>query len=501
MSFGEDIVNLVASSPNALHGKHPSWSRVKLNDVATLINGFAFKSKFFSDQEGAPVVRIRDILKGVPGTFYQGPTDDPKITSIENGHIVIGMDGDFNCRMWGGGKAFLNQRVCALQSDESFYSQKFLSLALPGYLKLVNEHTSSVTVKHLSSLTVRDIPLPLPPLNEQRRIVDKIDSLFAQLDHGEATLRDVQKLLARYRQSVLKAAVTGQLTADWRAENADRLESGSDLLESILQARCENWQGRGKYKEPMAPDTSGLPELPEVWVWASIDQMVDVFRNGLSKKPVAEKNQYPILRISAVRPMRVTLNDLRYYSPDDTEDVSSYWVEKGDLLFTRYSGSAQFVGVCGQMRDPVSVLHPDKLIKLRVVDTPELCRDFLEIAWNAGVTRAHIASNIKTTSGQQGIAGRDIKSAPFPLPPADEQVVIAERVWDAFEKIERLQSHCQAELTRSAALRQSTLKDAFAGKLVPQDPDDEPASELLARIRAERDAANPKKRTRKKVTA
>lgn len=153
------------------------------------------------------------------------------------------------------------------------------------------------------------------------------------------------------------------------------------------------------------------------------------------------------------------------------------------------------------MRDAVSVLYPDKLIKLRVVDTPELCRDFLELAWNAGVTRAHISSNIKTTSGQQGIAGGDIKSAPFPLPPADEQAVIAERVWDALEKMERLQSHCQAELTRSAALRQSILKDAFAGKLVPQDPADEPASELLARIRAERDAAASKKRTRKKVTA
>ncbi|MCE8024108.1 restriction endonuclease subunit S [Billgrantia aerodenitrificans] len=369
------------------------------------------------------------------------------------------------------------------------------------YRQNVSADAKGSSINNLKRSHVLSIGFPLAPANEQLRIVDKIESLFAQLDHGEAGLRDVQKLLARYRQSVLKAAVTGQLTADWRAENADRLESGHDLLERILQARRENWQGRGKYKEPAAPDTRDLPELPEGWVWASVDQMVRVFRNGLSKKPVAEKNQYPILRISAVRPMSVTLNDLRYYSPADTEDVSSYWVEKGDLLFTRYSGSAQFVGVCGQMRDSVSVLHPDKLIKLRVVDTPELCRDFLELAWNAGVTRAHIASNIKTTSGQQGIAGGDIKSAPFPLPPADEQVVIAERVWDVFEKMERLQSHCQAELARSAALRQSVLKDAFAGKLVPQNPDDEPASELLARIRAERDAAAPKKRTRKKATA
>jgi hypothetical protein len=93
----------------------------------------------------------------------------------------------------------------------------------------------------------------IAPLNEQRRIVEKIETLFARLDKGEEALRDVQKLLARYRQSVLKAAVTGQLTADWRAENAHRLEHGQDLLARILQTRRETWEGRGKYKEPCRP--------------------------------------------------------------------------------------------------------------------------------------------------------------------------------------------------------------------------------------------------------
>ncbi|HDQ39652.1 MAG TPA: hypothetical protein ENN39_01280, partial [Desulfonatronum sp.] len=117
---------------------------------------------------------------------------------------------------------------------------------------------------------------PLPPLNEQHRIVEKIETLFARLDKGEETLREVQKLLARYRQSVLKAAVTGQLTADWRAENAHRLEHGRDLLARILQTRRETWDGRGKYKEPVAPDTTGLPELPEGWVWASLDMLGEI---------------------------------------------------------------------------------------------------------------------------------------------------------------------------------------------------------------------------------
>ena len=324
----------------------------------------------------------------------------------------------------------------------------------------------------------------LPPLNEQRRIVDKIESLFAELDKGEEALRATLKQLERYRQSVLKAAVSGELTADWREENADKLEHGRDLLAKILKKRREQWQGRGKYKEPMKADVSGLPDLPEGWVWASLDQLVGMLKNGLSGKPSHDVNQFPILRISSTRPMKVSTDDMRYYQPRSREEVDQFWVEKGDLLFTRYNGSAHLVGVCGQMRRDTKVLHPDKLIRARPMWTAGLITDYLEIACNTGATRKHIAANIKTTSGQQGLAGSDLRVSPIPLPPADEQAEIAARVWLALGDIYVLQTHCQAELARASALRQSILKEAFSGKLVPQDPDDEPASELLKRFKA-----------------
>lgn len=362
-----------------------------------------------------------------------------------------------------------------------------------------HQMTGAVGQKRVPKRYLEAKSFPLPPLNEQRRIIDKIETLFARLDKGEEALRDVQTLLARYRQSVLKAAVTGQLTADWRAENFHRLEHGRDLLARILQTRRESWNGRGKYKEPTAPDTTDLPELPEGWIWASVDQVISVFRNGLSKKPVSEANEFPILRISATRAMNVAVDDLRYYQPSKGEDLDSYWVEKGDLLFTRYSGSAHFVGVCGQMREDSPVLHPDKLIKARQVPAIGLNTDYLEAAWNTGETRRHIAAHIKTTSGQQGVAGGDIKAAAFPLPPSEEQERIADLIWDAFDRTSRGLDHCQTELARSAALRQSILKDAFAGRLVPQDPTDEPAAALLARINETRAAAPGKIRRKARV--
>lgn len=358
------------------------------------------------------------------------------------------------------------------------------------------------SLMRVKASTLHGFPILLAPLPEQHRIVEKIEILFAQLDAGEAALRQAQEQLARYRQSVLKDAVTGALTADWRAQNAHRLEHSRDLLDRILRTRRENWEGRGKYKEPAAPDTGDLPELPEGWVWASIDQVLDIFKNGLSKKPSLGSNDFPILRISSVRAMSVSLDDLRYYPALSHNEVEGFWVENGDLLFTRYSGSIAYVGVCGMMRGDCKVLHPDKLIKARIVSGIEFDREYAEIAWNAGESRSHIMENIKTTSGQKGIAGADIKAAPFPLPSFEEQQEIVSQVHLALSQIEMAQSACESELARSAALRQSILKEAFSGKLVPQDPRDEPADVLLARIRAERaqkkaSAASKKQSSRK----
>jgi type I restriction enzyme S subunit len=351
------------------------------------------------------------------------------------------------------------------------------------YRDLVSECSKGSNINNLKRDHVLGVPFPLAPLDEQQRITDKIESLFAELDNGEEALRTTLKQLARYRQSVLKAAVSGELTADWREENADKLEHGRDLLAKILQKRREQWQGRGKYKEPMKADVSGLPDLPKGWVWASLDQLVGTLKNGLSGKPSQDVNQFPILRISSTRPMKVSMEDMRYYQPRSGEDVDQFWVEKGDLLFTRYNGSAHLVGVCGQMRSETNVLHPDKLIRARPMWTAGLITDYLEIACNTGATRKHIAANIKTTSGQQGLAGSDLRVSPIPLPPAGEQAEIAARVWRALGDMDMLQAHCQSELSRTSALRQSILKNAFSGKLVPQDPNDEPASELLKRIK------------------
>ncbi|MEQ8326768.1 MAG: restriction endonuclease subunit S [Parvibaculaceae bacterium] len=498
MAFGADIKELVQSNANGLIGAHETWERVRVGEIAGLKNGFPFKSNGFNESDGTPLLRIRDVLKGVPGTRYRGMVDDPAMTFVEDGEIVVGMDGDFNSRLWRGGKALLNQRVCSLLADERFYSQKFLSYVLPGYLKLVHEHTSSVTVKHLSSLTVLDIPLPLPPRSEQERIVEKIDTLFARLDKGEEVLRAIQKLLARYRQSVLKAAVTGELTADWRAENAHRLEDGRDLLEHILKTRRENWSGRGKYKEPVAPDTAGLPELPEGWVWASPEQLSSPAPNSLCIGPFGSnlkvddyrEEGVPLVFVRHIRAKNFSGLSPKFVSREKAQELRSHKVDPGDILITKmgeppgdvciYPFSAEAAVITA---DCIKMSPPKVGVSV----------GYLELALSSDVVQSQIRKISKGVA-QQKVNLANFKRIAIPLPPLPLQEMIEHSVAERLSKLAVLEEWCDTEVDRSSALRQSILKNAFSGRLVDQDPSDEPASELLARVKAAQTTAKKTKR-------
>jgi len=184
---------------------------VKLGAVAKVQNGFAFKSELFTkEKRGMPIIRIRDVGSDNTDTYYTGEYDPEYV--VRRGDLLIGMDGDFNSARWRGPDALLNQRVCRIIPTTDHFEPRLLDFALPGYLKAINDVTSSVTVKHLSSRTVAEIPLRLPPLPEQRRIVSAIETQLVRLDAAVARLHAAKAKLKRYKQAVLKAAFTDE---DW----------------------------------------------------------------------------------------------------------------------------------------------------------------------------------------------------------------------------------------------------------------------------------------------
>ncbi|HMM46133.1 MAG TPA: restriction endonuclease subunit S [Candidatus Macondimonas sp.] len=340
--------------------------------------------------------------------------------------------------------------------------------------------TGAVGQKRVPRRYLETKAFPLPPLNEQRRIVEKIETLFARLDQGEAALRQTQQLLARYRQSVLKAAVTGALTADWRAQNAHRLEHGRDLLARILQTRRQTWQGRGKYQEPAAPDTTNLPELPEGWVWATLEQLCSL-HNGDRGKNYPSKanfvaNGVPFVNAGHLQRRKINRAKLDYISEGDFELLRAGFIQKNDILYCIRGSLGKFAISDierGAIASSLVILRP---IELRLLG-------YLSAYLECPFVREEI-SKYDNGTAQPNLSARDLAKFVVPLPGILEVDAIGQVVSDSLRESEIVALHCQTELTRSAALRQSILKDAFAGKLVPQDPTDEPAADLLARLRA-----------------
>lgn len=328
--------------------------------------------------------------------------------------------------------------------------------------------TGAVGQRRVPTTYLKECTIPVAPLDQQKRIVAEIEKQFSRLDEAVVNLKRVKANLKRYKAAVLKAAVEGRLveTEAERARCEGRsYETGAQLLQRILETRRSQWQGKGKYKEPAAPDTTNLPELPEGWAWATVDQLLMSLRNGLSKKPEDSEPGIPILRISAVRPLELDAKDHRFYRPQSNEHVDDYQLQVGDVLFVRYNGTKELVGVCALVKTMTGVLlYPDKLIRGRVVSEQTVLPSYLAIAANVGKSRQHIDELIKTTAGQQGIAGGEIKQMPLPLPPYAEQLRIVVEIDRRLSLIRETDVQVDANFRRAERLRQSILSRAFSGK-------------------------------------
>lgn len=367
---------------------------------------------------------------------------------------------------------------------------------------------------------VRQQTLPIAPSGEQRRIVSKIDELFSRIDEGDQALHRVEKLVERYRQSVLKAAVTGELTRNWREARKRAgvpVESGSALLARILKARRTTWESaelakmrakgkpptddrwKQKYNEPATLDTTDLPALPEGWVWASIDQ-IGLVSGGLTKNQRRQTltAQRPYLRVANVYANRLDLDDVQQIGVEDGE-LDRVLLQKDDLLVVEGNGSIDQIGRVAVWDGSIAgCVHQNHLIKVRCT---ELLPSWYALIWCLSpLGRDYIRRVASSTAGLHTLSISKVASLPVPVPTPGELDQIRDRFDQAVALVATERQSLRQSRTTSAALRQSILKAAFSGQLVPQDPHDEPASKLLERIAAER-AAEPSVSQRKKKSA
>ena len=396
--------------------------------------------------------------------------------------------------------------LCAVQScigrglaairTQADMPSKYILYSIRATEEELRANSTGTTFEAIRGDDLRSHPLPLPPLAEQYRIVAEIEKQLTRLDASVTALKRVQANLKRYRASVLKAACEGKSVPTEaelaRTEGRD-YEPGERLLERILEERRARWEAqekrRGKYKEPSPPDTSSLPELPEGWVWATVAQLLARSEYGTSVKCSYESDGLPVLRIPNIVAGDLDLIDIKYATrpvPIDSETA----LAKGDVLMCRTNGSVSLVGKAAVVDTELEPYHgfASYLLRFRLIEA-EIMPKWFHIYATSQSGRDFIEQNAASSAGQNNVSLSLIHTMPTPLPPLAEQRRIVAEVERRMSVIQQAEAAVEANLARAERLRQSILKQAFSGKLVPQDPNDEPASELLERIRAEREAA------------
>jgi type I restriction enzyme S subunit len=473
------------------------WEYVTVADISDSIQ-YGHTASAIETGSGPRFLRITDIQEGrvewskVPSCIIAD--DDFPRYRLRPGDLVFARTGATT------GKSFLIQKCPAAvfasylirvrvspEIDAAFVALFFQS---GDYWRQIEGGKRGVGQPNVNGKVLGQVKLPLPPPPEQHRIVAKIEELFSEIDKGIENLKQAKAQLAVYRQALLKHAFEGKLTADWRAANADKLESTDQLLARILSEKRKNGNGRGHYMDPAKPKNETVKGLPERWVWASPDQLSSAEEYSLAIGPFGSnlkvsdyrESGVPLVFVRNIRASRFADERTHYITAEKADELRAHSVAGGDILITKMGeppGDASIYPIS----QPNGVITAD-CIKLRLSPLLPFPRFFLHFI-NSGSFRQQIT---KITSGvaQKKVSLARFRSLSLPLPPIMEQKKIVSELDAQISAIDAIESDIETNLAKSKALRQSILKKAFAGELVPQDPKNEPAAELLARIRAER---------------
>jgi type I restriction enzyme S subunit len=342
----------------------------------------------------------------------------------------------------------------------------------------------STAIPSLSRDIYSDVAMPVAPLPEQRRIVVRIDELFAEIAEGEAALERARQGLDTWRRALLKAAVTGELTRDWREANRPA-ETAADLLARIRADASTPRSGqRRRATTPEPLDTTSLPELPKGWAWARLaDVIVAGPTNGYSPKKSKDGAGSLALKLTATTRGSIELSARAIKRLSETiQEESDLFLKPGDLLFQR-GNTIQYVGIAAVYEGPErTYIYPDLMIRVRTSDQM-LTRWIWRVA-NSHLGRKYMQDNATGTAGTMPkINGEILRNLALPLPPHAEIIETLRLVAEGIEAIADFEEQAASYQKAVNALRQSILKSAFEGRLVPQDPADAPISALLAQLR------------------
>ena len=450
------------------------WAEATLRHLGLYINGRGFKKSEWAES-GRPIIRIQNLTgSGSSFNYFPGQLEDRYI--VPTGSLLVSWAATLGVYRWHGPEGALNQHIFKV---ESFVNQEFHRYLLEHAMDLMRGNTHGSGMVHITRSRFDETPVAVPPLAEQERIVTAIEEAFSKLDAGEAGLRTVRQLLKRMRDSVLAAAVSGRLVPQ------DPTDTPAAKLLADLGV------------EAAEPD--GVPDLPSSWTWAELGVIAEVV-GGVTKDSKRQSDasfvEVPYLRVANVQRGFLDLETITTIRVAP-EKAAQLELQPGDVLFNE-GGDRDKLGRGWVWEGQIaSCIHQNHVFRARlsVGDEPKLVS-----IWGNTFGRGWFETRGKQTTNLASLNLKTLKAFPVPIAPVEEQPRILAEIERQFSFIEACERSIDAGLAKSAALRRSILKAAFEGKLVPQDPSDEPASVLLDRIREER-AAAPKAARRSRRTA
>lgn len=468
-------------------GLPPGWATERIGNLCDLQNGRAFKPSEWAET-GLPIVRIQNLNKSDSRyNYFEGQYDQRNYLS--GGELLFAWSGtpgtSFGAHIWKGGEALLNQHIFRVDFDENYLDKRYFRHAINQQLKnLIDIAHGGVGLRHVTKGKFEATELPLPPLAEQVRIADKLDALLARVEAGRERLERVPKLLKRFRQSVLSAAVSGELTREWRES-----QTFTDVIsrENIEEERKKIWnsknlqQRKSIYKSPLRANSEGNNDLPECWKIYSVDELTEFVTDGEHATP--KRTEKGVLLLSARNVMNgfLRLDNVDFISEETYADLSRRVLPQGGDVLLSCSGTV------GR-----SCVAPDGL-RFSLVRSVAIMRPIFGLgSWLSYVFQSPqlqaLMSDRKTETAQANLFQGKIKVLPIPFPPLSEQSEIIRRIEALLAIADRIEAKYAAALSSFDRLTPALLAKAFRGELVPQDPNDEPASVLLERIRAAREA-------------
>lgn len=373
-----------------------------LGDLVDILSGFAFDAANFSDEGDIALIRIRDVIRGQSNTFYRGDYDDKYL--IQKGDILIGMDGEFNRARWQSAPALLNQRVCKIKSSSPKLSDEYLFYFLPAALKAIEDTTSFVTVKHLSAKQIKDISIPLPPLEEQRRIA-------AILDQAE-TLRTQRR-----------TAVA--------------------LLDSLTQS--------------LFLDMFGDPaNNPMSWETLKVEQLAEQITDGEHLTPKREPQGVKLLSARNVRDGYIDFQNVDFVGQVEHERIKKRCNPvRGDVLISCSGSIGRVASV--ETDEPFSLVRSVAMIRPK---TNFVLTKFLEYYLRTPAMNAYMIRRANASS-QANLFQGPIREMPVTVPPLPLQQTFATRI----QSIEALKATHRRALAALDALFASLQQRAFSGEL------------------------------------